>query len=229
MTKPLKVGLMVPINNTTMERELTAWLPAGTECVTLRIPRGKGMLTSETIPAYKAQALKLAEEFSDHDIDILAYGCTAAGFISGPAADTELARSLSEVTGKPVVTTARAMVEALNDAGVNDIAVVTPYLEAVNTQLKAFLADGGIRVRAFDSLYAPDVDTLGRITGAQVDALSRRTMTAECSALFIACSQLPTYEILGGLGQAFGRPVLSSIQSTAWQVRRTLGLARSPQ
>ena len=225
MSKPLKVGLMVPINNTTMERELTSWLPAGTQCVTLRIPRGKGMLTSETIPAYKAQALKLAEEFKRHDIDVLAYGCTAAGFISGPAADTELARALGEVTGKPVVTTARAMVEALNDAGVNDIAVVTPYLEAVNTQLKAFLADGGIRVRAFDSLYAPDVDALGRITGLEVEGISRRTMTPDCSALFIACSQLPTYEILGGLGREFGRPVLSSIQSTALQVRRTLGLA----
>ena len=52
MSKPLKVGLMVPINNTTMERELTSWLPAGTQCVTLRIPRAKGMLTSAAIPAF---------------------------------------------------------------------------------------------------------------------------------------------------------------------------------
>ena len=36
---PLRVGLMVPINNTTMERELLAWLPAGSRCTTLRIPR----------------------------------------------------------------------------------------------------------------------------------------------------------------------------------------------
>lgn len=143
MSKPLKVGLMVAIDNTTMERELTSWLPAGTQCITLRIARGKGMLTSEAIPAYKAQALKLAEEFKGHDID---------------------------------------------------------------------------------SLDAPDVGALGHITGPEVEAISRRTMTPDSRALFIACSQLPTYEILGGLGREFGRPVLSSIQSTAWQVRRTLGL-----
>lgn len=41
---PLKVGLMVPANNTTMERELTAWLPDGSRCVTLRIPRGAGFV-----------------------------------------------------------------------------------------------------------------------------------------------------------------------------------------
>jgi hypothetical protein len=29
----MKVGLMVPMNNTTMERELLAWLPAHSMCL----------------------------------------------------------------------------------------------------------------------------------------------------------------------------------------------------
>ena len=37
---PLKVGLMVPANNTTMEVELAAWLPAGSTVTTVKIPRG---------------------------------------------------------------------------------------------------------------------------------------------------------------------------------------------
>ena len=76
---PVNVGLMIPINNTTIERDLLAWLPAGSRCTTLRIPRGKGLLTSETMPAYKAQALALAARFTESDIDVVAYGCTAAG------------------------------------------------------------------------------------------------------------------------------------------------------
>ena len=102
------VGLMIPGNNTTMERELLAWLPAGSTCTTLRIPRGKGLLTPETMPAYKAQAIALAAAFSDTDIDVVAYGCTAAGFIAGPAGEAELAAQISEATGKVVVTTARS-------------------------------------------------------------------------------------------------------------------------
>ena len=168
MTPPLKIGLMVPINNTTMEGELTAWLPAGTQCKTLRIPRGKGMLTADSIPAYKANALELAKQFRAEGIDILAYGCTAASFIAGPAAETALTQELMDATGTPVVTTARAMVQALQDAHAQDIAVVTPYQDAVNNQIKAFLTDGGIRVRAFDSLYARDVDALGRIRADEV-------------------------------------------------------------
>lgn len=218
MTRALNVGLMVPINNTTMERELTAYLPTGSRCTTLKIPRGKGMLTPETLPEYKQQALDLARQFAGSQIDVVAYGCTAAGFIAGPKGDTELGRNLAAVTGKPVVTTARAMVACLQEAGARRIALVTPYLDAVNRQLKAFLADGGIGVASFDSFYAPDVDALGRIEAPAVAELARRTMTPECDAMFVACAQLPTREIVQDLQKEFGRPVLTSIGSTARQI-----------
>ena len=215
MKDALHVGLMVPSNNTTMERELTAWLPAGSTCATQRIPRGKGMLTQETLPEYMAQALKLAEVFDDPRVDVVAYGCTAAGFISGPSGDKALQRSLSKISGKSVVTTARSMVVALQEIGATKIALVTPYLDTVNTQLKAFLADGGITVKRFNSFYAQNVDELGRIEAHQVAKLARETMADDCEAMFIGCSQLPTAEILGDLEREFGRPALSSIQVTA--------------
>ena len=50
---PIKVGLMVPANNTTMEIELAAWLPAGSAVTTVKIPRGPGLLTKDTLPAYR--------------------------------------------------------------------------------------------------------------------------------------------------------------------------------
>jgi maleate cis-trans isomerase len=214
-SNPLHVGLMVPSNNTTMERELKAWLPAGSTCATQRIPRGKGMLTKETLPDYMAQALRLAEVFDDPKVDVVAYGCTAAGFISGPSGDKALARSLTNITGKAVVTTARSMVLALQEAGVKNIALVTPYLDGVNTQLKAFLGDGGITVKRFNSFYAQNVDELGRIEAHRVAKLARETMADDCEAMFIGCSQLPTAEILDDLEREFGRPAFSSIQVTA--------------
>ena len=220
MKDALHVGLMVPINNTTMERELLAWLPAGSMCTTQRIPRGKGLLTRESLPEYIAQALSLAKAFIDPDVDVVAYGCTAAGFISGPAGDAALQVELASITGKNVVTTARSMVLALQEIGAKKIALVTPYLDTVNTQLKAFLADGGIEVRRFNSFYAQNTDELGRIDAHQVAQLARETMQDDCDALFIGCSQLPTCEILGDLQREFARPALSSIQVTARRAQR---------
>lgn len=227
MSAALHVGLMVPINNTTMEHELLAWLPPGSTCATQRIPRGKGLLTPESLPEYVAQALKLAVSFADPKVDVVAYGCTAAGFISGPAGDAALQNNLSAITGKNVVTTARSMVLALQEIGATKIALVTPYLDAVNTQLKAFLADGGIEVKRFNSFYAQNTDELGRIEAHQVAKLARETMGDDCEAMFIGCSQLPTCEILGDLEREFGRPALSSIQVTARRAQRAAAAAVS--
>lgn len=215
MSQALKVGLMVPSNNTTMEREMLAWLPAGSSCDTVKIPRGKGLLTKASLPEYIGQALRLAQVFDNPEVDVVAYGCTAAGFISGPAGDAQLQSDLARITHKNVVTTARSMVQALQEIGVNKIALVTPYLDAVNTQLKAFLADGGVEVKRFNSFYVQNTDELGRIEAHQVAKLAHETMGDDCEAMFIGCSQLPTAEILGDLQKAFGRPVMSSIQVTA--------------
>lgn len=218
---PLKIGLMVPVNNTTMEDEMLAWMPAGSTCVTKRIPRGAGLLTEETLPAYIESALQLAAEFPA-DIDVVAYGCTAAGFIAGPQGEAKLGRQLAGITGKPVVTTAHAMVAALQNIGARDIALITPYSDRVNQALMRFLTDGEIAVRQLNTFNAPDVEALGRITSGQVDQLARETMTDDCDALFIACSQLPTQAILAPLQRRFDRPAWSSIRATAWAARRAV-------
>jgi maleate cis-trans isomerase len=218
---PLSVGLMVPANNTTMEVELPAWLPPDSTVTTVKIPRGEGLLTKETLPAYRDSAIALAHQhFANGGLDLIAYGCTAAGFISGPAGDAELSARLTEATGLPVVTTARAMVRALQHDGAKRIAVVTPYHDDVNAQLAAFLADGGIGVVRLATFRAADVVALGRITADEVRDLARATMGPDCDALFIGCSQLPTHAILSGLQAELARPAWSSISATAWDAAR---------
>lgn len=216
----LRIGLMVPVNNTTMESELLAWLPESSTCRTLRIARGKGTLTPADLPAYVAQAMTMAKAFAGESVDLVVYGCTAAGFMAGPSRDAEIAAELSAVTGKPVVTTASAMIAALRHLGTRNIALISPYLDPVNERLQVFLEQSGIGVEILASFHVQSTDELATITPAQIAALARATMRASCDGLFIACSQLPTREILGDLEREFGRPVWSSIRATAWEACR---------
>jgi maleate cis-trans isomerase len=217
----LKLGLMVPANNTTMEPELSAWL-GGAPCRTLRIPRGKGLLGPAEIPAYIENALELAKQYDPKQTDIVAYGCTAAGFIGGPELDAEIQAKLARITGKPVVTTANAMVEVLRHIGARRVAVVTPYLDLVNERLRAYLEHSGITVVTLASFKAETTDELAQITPEQVAALARKTMRPDCDAMFIACSQLPTKDIVESLEREFGKPVWSSIKATAWLAKARL-------
>jgi maleate cis-trans isomerase len=213
--QPLHIGLMVPINNTTMEAEMLGWLPEGSTCKTLRIPRGKGLLTEETLPAYRDAAIELAKQFNESPLDVIAYGCTAAGFILGPKGDADIARSLAETTGLPVVTTARSMMLALQELGATNISLLTPYQDDVNIRLRDFLGSGDIAVGHFDSFYAADVVALGQITETQVAERAQPLCANDVDAMFIACSQLPTLNVVDPLSAAWGKPVLSSIQVTA--------------
>jgi maleate cis-trans isomerase len=212
----LHTGLLVPINNTTMEPELLQWLPEGSTCRRLGIPRGKGMLTPADLPAYLAHTVELARSLATDDIGLIAYGCTAAGFMAGPQRDAEVASEISGLTGKPVVTTASSMTECLAHLGARRVSVVTPYLDAVNERLKAFIEASGIAVENLASFRAETVDALAAITPAQIVDLARATMSPRSDAMFVACSQLPTRAILGDLEREFGRPVWSSIRATAW-------------
>ncbi|HTU03684.1 MAG TPA: aspartate/glutamate racemase family protein [Candidatus Sulfotelmatobacter sp.] len=221
------VGLMVPINNTTMERELLAWLPPGSTCRTLRIPRQKGLLTLADLPAYAARGLELVKDFREVPLDLVVYGCTAAGILAGRERDAEIVTGLSEVTGAPTISTVSAMVAWLTESGAKEVALVTPYQADVNEQLRRLLEAAGIRIRVLSTFSTRTVDELGRITAEQVAARAREAMRDDCDALFVACSQLPTRAILEGLQTEFGRPVSSSIHATAWQARRVLGLSQS--
>ena len=209
----MKIGLMVPQNNTTMERELVAWLGEGTSCQTLKIKREAGLMTRDSVPAYVAHALELAKTFQDPDTVV--YGCTSAGFILGPQGDAALAKDLARTTGRRVVTTARSAVDVLKREKAGRVAVVTPYSEQVNRQLTQFLTACGINVARLETLNAKNVEELGRITSGQVAALARETMGPEYDALFIACTQLPTYDIVPQLRKEFARPVWSSNQAVA--------------
>jgi hypothetical protein len=46
MPAPIRVGLMVPENNTTIAHEMLAWLPPGSSIDLNRIPRGKEEVSS---------------------------------------------------------------------------------------------------------------------------------------------------------------------------------------
>jgi maleate cis-trans isomerase len=172
--------------------------------------------------------VSLAKDLADDDLDVIVYGCTAAGFLAGPDRDAAVAAKIGSITRKRVVTTAGAMNAALGQLGARRIALVTPYLDVVNERLKAFLAEAGVQVDVLSSFRAQTVDELGAIRSEQIRERAREAMRPGVDAVFIACSQLPTYAILAELETELGVPVWSSIRATAWQAMRTAELVASP-
>lgn len=214
--------LVVPANNTTMEPEIRALYPEAAEVMVARVKRPPGMLTVADIPAYGRMTIEAIEPFVARKPTLVVYGCTAAGFLAGPEGNGRIVGEIKARTGAPVVSTSEAMVEALCRSGVKSTVVVTPYLQAVNDGLIGYLEACNIEVEKLDSFFCKTTDELGRLTSAQVAELALKTVKPDSKALFIACSQLPTLDIIAPLRNQLGIPVWSSIQATAWSGARVL-------
>jgi maleate cis-trans isomerase len=228
MHKRIRALIVAPANNTTMESEMAALLPELAPIEVARVPRPARTLTREDLPAYAEATLAVVEPFLGDPLDIVFYGCTAAGFLAGPGGNTAMVDKLGARSNATVVSTAEAMVAALRFAGASSAAVVTPYLPDVNDGLRAYLEASGIAVERLESFLCATTAELGRITERDVLELARSTVTPRSKALFIACSQLPTIGIIPALRARLGIPVWSSIAATAWTGARVLMAQGTP-
>src|SRR5450432_623866 len=216
MPRPIKALIVVPENNTTMEPEISAICPALAPIPVARVKRPARTPLLEDLPAYAEATMAAVEPFAGEQFDPVIYGCTAAGFLGGPAGNARMVERLRERTRATVVSTAGAMVDALQTEGVKSTAVVTPYLAPVNDGLRAYLEASGIAVETLNSFFCKTTKELGEVSEDQVRELALRTVSSQSKSLFVACSQLPTLNVVAQLRAQLAIPVWSSIQATAW-------------
>lgn len=222
MARRIRVMIVLPENNTTIEPEISALCPALAPLAVARVKRPPRTLLREDLPAYAEATLESIAPFTNEPWNLVIYGCTAAGFLGGPESNAGMVARLRERTRAEVISAAGAMVDVLRQEGATETAVVTPYLEPVNEGLRRYLAASGIEVEALDSFFCKTTAELGAITEDQVVELARRTVTPSSKSLFVACSQLPTLHAIPQLRRTLRIPVWSSIGATAWAAARAM-------
>jgi maleate cis-trans isomerase len=222
MARRIRVMIVLPENNTTIEPEISALCPALAPLAVARVKRPPRTLLLEDLPAYAEATIEAIEPFANDPWDLVIYGCTAAGFLGGPESNDRMIERLRERTGAVVVSTAGAMVEALRADDVTETAVVTPYLQPVNDGLRKYLAASGVAVETLNSFLCKTTAELGAVTEDEVLELARQTVTPSSKSLFVACSQLPTLRAIPQLRRDLRIPVWSSIQATAWAGAREM-------
>jgi maleate cis-trans isomerase len=227
MTRRIRVMIVLPENNTTIEPEISALCPALAPLAVARVRRPPRTLLLEDLPGYTEATLQAIAPFSNEPSsknpwDLVIYGCTAAGFLGGPDSNAAMVECLRERTGATVISTAGSMVDVLRANGVTETAVVTPYLEPVNDGLRRYLETSGIEVEVLNSFLCKTTAELGEITEDKVLELARQTVTPSSKSLFVACSQLPTLHAIPQLRRDFAIPVWSSILATAWAAAKAM-------
>ena len=217
-----KFGIIVPSSNTTIEPELHEMIPKGSG-ISIHSSRIKIIEDTEdqikSLINYVENATSLLK---DANVDIVAFGCTAGSFIGGPSYDEKIIKLIEDVAKVPATTTSTSVVKALKELEISKISVVSPYEDWLNEKLKAFFEAHGFTVLKIKGLGI--VKDIAHVHPELVYRFARKVYDPCSDGLFISCTDFRTIEILDLLEHDLGKPVVSSNQTTLWNMLKMQGI-----
>ncbi|MFI1459608.1 maleate cis-trans isomerase family protein [Nocardia carnea] len=209
------IGVIAPFD-LALERELWRWAPLEVSLHLARTPY-------EPVPV----SLAMAELVSDAthltaatrnvlhvEPEVVAYLCTSGSFIKGIEYERSLRETICRAGAANAVTTSGALLEAIGHLGITNLSIMTPYDEVLTGKLRDFLAEAGCEVVRSDHLGLG-----GGIWKVNYRTIAERILGADdprAEAIFVSCTNLPTYDIIEPLEKVLGKPILTANQLTMW-------------
>ncbi|QIS21555.1 maleate cis-trans isomerase family protein [Nocardia terpenica] len=209
------IGIIAPFD-LALERELWRWVPLEVSLHLARTPY-------EPVPVSVAMAelvsnathLVSATHNVQHvDPEVIAYLCTSGSFIKGLEYEKSLCDTICQAGARDAVTTSGALIEAIRALELTRLSVITPYDEVLTLKLHDFLSEAGCTV-----IRSSHLGLGGGIWKVGYRTIAERIVAADdpqAQAIFVSCTNLPTYDLVEPLEQALGKPVLTANQLTMW-------------
>jgi maleate isomerase len=154
---------------------------------------------------------------------VVAYACTSGSFAAGRDGEQALTGAMRDAGAPAAVTTSGALSAAVAALGVRALALATPYDDQVAALLRSYLGESGVEVTRNENLGLHH--RIWTVPGVQTADLVRRTAAPGSDAVFVSCTNLPTYDLVVALEAELGIPVITANQVTMWAALGTLGLA----
>jgi maleate isomerase len=235
VSKPYRIGMIVPSSNTTMETEIPAMLRSREEIAPERFTFHSSRMRMREVNADELarmdqDSLRCAIELSDARCDLLAYACLIAIMCQGVGYHERSERRLKDVTAEngvptPVISSAGALIQGIQALEAKRIGLVAPYLAPLTAQVIGYIADSGIEVTDSVSLEISDNVQVGRLDPTDLVDIYKRLDLSRADALVLsACVQMPSLPAIQVVEDELGLPVLSAATATVFRILRELEL-----
>ena len=207
-----------------LDREIWRWAPGGADLLVTRTRH-----QSLRVDVDLAELISTEEALRVGTLDLLAPGpdavlylCTSGSFVRGVAGEQRMREVMVDAGAPAAVTTSGALLGALRHLDVGNIAVASPYLPSLRRLLDGFLRAAGFGVVTH---YGLDLDQhIWRIADGVVRDLVRAADRASAEAVFVACTNVPTFDLIAELEAELGKPVLTANQVSLWAALRAAGI-----
>ena len=217
------IGVIAPFD-LALERELWRWAPLEVSFHLARTPYEPVPVSLEMAELVsRPQHLQTAtRDILGVEPEVVAYLCSSGSFVHGVSGEAALREAILAAGAPAAVTTSGALAEAVRELSLSRVSVMTPYDADLTDRLVAFLAELGVRV-----LRSHHLGLGGGIWKVNYRTVAERILDADdpqAEAVFVSCTNLPTYDIITPLEQRLGKPVLTANQLTVWACLGRMGL-----
>ena len=221
-----RIGLVVPCD-LTLDAEYPLYLPAGATVHLTRTGFHAGDLDLEFIlgvssPSEVAYAARSLTKIAP---GVISFACTSGSFVHGLRGEARIRRLMEDAGAAIAQTTSGALLDALAALGVGSVGLGTPYTEPVGARLGSFVSEAGYHVTGVTNMELHDV--IGPVADDAVIDLARQASAGLPDAVFLACTGVPTLDLIVPLEADLGIPVLTANQVTMWAALGSVGM-RSP-
>ncbi len=235
MTRPIRIGQIVPSSNVTMETEIPAMLRAREAILPERFTFHSSRMrmkkvTKEELAAMDADSDRCALELSDAAVDVMGYACLVAIMSMGHgyhriSQERLHGRTLENGHPAPVVTSAGALVEGLEALSAKRVSVLTPYMKPLTQMVVDYISNEGFHVQDSLALEIPDNLEVAAQDPANLLEHYKRIDLTEIDVLVLsACVQMPSLASIQKVEDAIGIPVVSAAVCTTYRMLKELDL-----
>jgi maleate isomerase len=216
------IGVVAPFDFA-LDRELWRWAPDDVSLYLTRLPFVPVPVTIEMAAALSDRdtVCRATRDVLAPEPLVVAFACASGSFVHGAAGERLLHQSILDAGAPAATTTSGALVESLRLLDARRIAVVTPYIDSVTDRLLGFLGEHGVEV--VSSIGLGLLNHIWKVAYSEVVAAVSAVDHPDAEAVYISCTNVPTYDIIAPLERMLGKPVLTANQVTMCSALRSMG------
>ncbi|MBB3035843.1 maleate cis-trans isomerase family protein [Hoyosella altamirensis] len=209
------IGIIAPFD-LALERELWRWLPMEVSLHLARTPYEPVVVSAEMaeLVSDRRSVMLATRDVLHVEPEVIAYLCTSGSFIKGLSHERALVEAMLEAGAPDALTTSGALVEAVRHLNLSRVSVITPYDSILTEKLNDFLGELGVEVVQSDYLGLG-----GGMWRVNYRTIAERIIKADdprSEAVFVSCTNLPTYDLIEPMERQLGKPILTANQLTMW-------------